>query len=292
MGGGSWTTCSYRAYSTSVGRDVDMSTGEISTHYASAQDMYVSKRLSPALDPKNVMRECCDSKEHPETFPVILALDVTGSMGDSAMEVAKRLNTLMTGLYGKVKDIEFSIMAIGDLAYDSAPIQISQFESDVRIAENLDKIYFEAGGGSNPFESYTAAWYMALNHCKFDCMKRGVKPLVITLGDEIINPYLPEKALARATGDGVQKGSTETSSLYEQTSQKFELYHVVVDHGYRGDAYFDGCADSFAKVIGNSHVFKCKVDQVIDTLGGVIRKVAAGGQKACIAKVVDGMIEW
>lgn len=34
---------------------------------------------------------------------------------------------------------------------------MSQFESDVRIAEVLDKIYMEHGGRGNAYESYTAA---------------------------------------------------------------------------------------------------------------------------------------
>ena len=64
-------------------------------------------------------------------------------------------------------------MGIGDLAYDYAPIQASQFESDIRIAEQLDKIYFEGGGGGNNFESYTAAWYFGVHNCKLDCWNRG-----------------------------------------------------------------------------------------------------------------------
>lgn len=103
--------------------------------------------LNAALDPKNVIRECRDSDEHPNTIPVILALDVTGSMGDAAVAVAKKLNVIMTRLFENIKDVEFMIMGIGDLAYDSTPIQASQFESDIRIAEQLDKLYFEYGGG-------------------------------------------------------------------------------------------------------------------------------------------------
>ena len=66
----------------------------------------------------------------------------------------------MTKLYEDITDVEFMIMGIGDLAYDNSPIQISQFESDIRIAEQLDKLWFENGGGGNDYESYTAAWYM------------------------------------------------------------------------------------------------------------------------------------
>ena len=98
--------------------------GTISGDYR-AQEMCTQRRIEPELDPKNAIRECCDSEEHPNTRPVILALDVTGSMGGASVKVAKELNVIMTELYGKVKDVEFLIMWIGDLAYDRAPIQAS-----------------------------------------------------------------------------------------------------------------------------------------------------------------------
>lgn len=161
MGSGSWDTKSFVSYSTARGYDTD-SRGVVTGSYSN-QEMFKAKNIDAALDPKGVIRECCDNEEHPNTLPVILALDVTGSMGQTAVEIAKRLNEIMTKLYGQIKDVEFMIMGIGDLAYDTYPIQASQFESDIRIAEQLDKIYFEFGGGGNWFESYTAAWYFRIS---------------------------------------------------------------------------------------------------------------------------------
>ena len=120
MGCGSWTRDSYVNYSTTKGMSVSMD-GMISGSYSN-QDMFKAKNIDSALDPKNVIRECCDTEEHPNTIPVILALDVTGSMGQAAVEVAKKLNVIMTKLYEKVTDVEFLIMGIGDLACDSCPI--------------------------------------------------------------------------------------------------------------------------------------------------------------------------
>jgi len=266
MGGGSWTTSSYNAYTTSVR---GLSADEFVNTTYNAYQLYTSRGLAPELDPKNVIRECCDSEEHPNTMPVILALDVTGSMGDASVKVAKKLNEIMTQLYEdtSVQDIEFCIMGIGDLAYDDAPIQISQFESDVRIAEQLDKIYFEAGGGGNSFESYTSAWYMGTRHCKLDCWNRGKKGIIITLGDEGPNPYLPSLRLSKATGDSLQ-ADIETSELYKETIEKYDIYHISVndhsssydyhqstfniDNRWRellGDNYFVSSLDSLASTI-------------------------------------------
>ena len=225
MGGGTWTRDKFATYSTSIGRSVD-SKGAISGNYR-AQEMFKQRRIAPELDPKNVIRECCDSEEHPNTKPVILALDVTGSMGGASVKVAKELNVIMTELYGKVKDVEFLIMGIGDLAYDSAPIQASQFESDIRIAEQLDKIYFEGGGGGNSYESYTAAWYFGLNHCKLDCWNRGKKGIIITIGDEPLNPYLPMSPLGLSTGNKIQD-DVETDELYKEVIQKYTIIPIAI----------------------------------------------------------------
>lgn len=228
MGNGTWTTSSYSAYTTSS-RGLSADEFAVSNDFT-AQTMYTARRLASELNPKNVMRECCDSDEHPYTLPVILALDVTGSMGGAAMKVAQKLNEIMTNLYNdeSIKDIEFCVMGIGDLAYDDAPVQISQFESDIRIAEQLDKVYFEAGGGGNKYESYSAAWYMGLLHCSLDCWDRGRKGIIITMGDELPNPYLPKERLASVTGDKLQD-DIETTELLKEVKEKYDVYHIAVN---------------------------------------------------------------
>lgn len=224
MGGGSWTRSAFRSYSIKSNRDVD------SDGYSSTQNMFTKHYLDESLDIKDKIRECCDTDEHPNTIPVILALDVTGSMGDACKRVAQSLNVIMTDLYSKFKDIEFMVMAIGDLAYDSAPIQASQFESDIRIAEHTDKVWFEAGGGGNQFESYTAAWFVGVNCCKLDCWQRGRKGIIITLGDEPLNPYLPWKELKETIGGQFNfDRDILTNDLYNQVSELYDVYHIAVD---------------------------------------------------------------
>lgn len=228
MGSGAWTARSFADYTVAT---KNMSVDDFaSTATLNATQVYKSYTLDKALNPFGITRECCDSEEHPNTLPVILALDVTGSMGKAAVKVAQKLGEIMTDLYSddEVKDVEFCVMGIGDLAYDNAPIQMSQFESDIRIAEQLDKIYFEGGGGGNLYESYTAAWYMGVNHCKLDCWDRGQKGIIITLGDEAPNPFLPASPLNDATGDHVQPGTIETTDLKEEASKKFNLYHISI----------------------------------------------------------------
>lgn len=270
MGGGVWTHDAFRSYSLNTGKAINKD-GTLDRAYK-AQDIFKKRSLAPELDPYNVKRECRDSEEHPNTIPVILALDVTGSMGDAAAECAKKLNEIMTQLYSKVADVEFMIMAIGDLAYDCAPIQISQFESDIRIAEQLDKVYFEAGGGGNKYESYTAAWYMGLYHTDLDCWERGKKGIIITLGDEGLNPYLPKAKLQEATGDKIQ-GDIETSDLYEEVKQKFGIYHLAVNDKQTSYEFHKGLIkETWGKLLDGQHFMTVTIDgltqAIIDIVSG------------------------
>lgn len=276
MGGGSWTKDAFVTYATTTCRKVTVD-GNLDDRY-NAQDLYRAARLAPELNPHGVIRECRDSDEHPETKPVILALDVTGSMGDSAAEVAKKLNEIMTSLYDQVKDVEFLIMGIGDLAYDAAPIQASQFESDIRIAEQLDKIYFEGGGGGNSFESYTAAWYFGLRHTDLDCWKRGKKGVIITMGDEPMNPYLPGRRLAEVTGDTVQ-GDIETNSLYDETIEKFDIYHLAVNDDHNSYRYYASqIKSSFGKYLDDDHFNVVTLNNIASAIVDIVDSSFSGDE--------------
>lgn len=237
MGTGTWTNQAFVNYSTAKGMSVDASTGSITGNYL-AQEMFKQRHIAPELDPYNVMRECCDNEEHPNTVPVVICLDTTGSMGYVGVEVAKKLNVIITELYERYMDIEIMVMGIGDLAYDRAPVQISQFESDIRIAEQLDKVFMERGGGGNGYESYSAAWYFGLKHCKLDCWNRGKKGIIITTGDEPLNPYLPARHLNTISGD-TNEADVETNVLYNAASEKYDIYHIAINDPGTSYSYYE-----------------------------------------------------
>lgn len=289
MGSGRWSRDSFNDYSARAGRAVSAN-GSIMGDY-SAQEMFKSRQLAKALNPYGVIRECCDSEEHPQTVPVILALDVTGSMGSAAVEVAKRLNNVMTKLYDTTKDVEFMIMGIGDLAYDRAPIQASQFESDIRIAEQLDQIYFEGGGGGNGFESYSAAWYFALNNTRLDCHARGRKGLIITMGDEPLNPYLPRKPLEACLGAGNEK-DIETRELYTDVTEKFDVYHLaVIDPRSSGARYEDKIISSFGELLDRDHLKKVNLNNITPTIIEIVTAFA-NSDPTIAADPINKAISW
>lgn len=266
MGGGAWTTRAYSSYM----NDVKKVSNVDSLNSGSVNQFYTARHIDPALDPKGVkIRECRDSEEHPNTIPVILGVDVTGSMGSACAAVARQLDKIITGLYEDVKDVEFMVMGIGDFAYDRAPLQVSQFESDVRICDQLGKIWFERGGGGNAFESYTAAWYFAQNHTDLDCWKRGKKGIIITMGDEPLNPYLPGRVFNRVFGYDSQ--DIDTIELYKQVTEKFDVYHIIItDPESSGWRYLEHDKKTWGELLDGQHLFDKKSDELPEVIHDIV----------------------
>ena len=288
MGYGTWSPSEFKSYSYSAGRSV-LDDGSLDIKTSSAAQVYKQRGLNSMLNPYGVTRLCADSEEHPNTVPVILALDVTGSMGQTAVEVAAELNKIMTRLYEEVNDVEFMIMGIGDFAYDDAALQVSQFESDIRIAEQLDKLWFEFGGGGNTYESYTAAWAFANTQVNLDCWKRGKKGIIITMGDEELNPYIPPNAYNTYVGQQYSDTELNTSQLYDAVKDRFDIYHINVHHRTRGN---EENIATFRAVIGGDHVYDVPVNGVAQTIVDIIENAAGSNSRGSAPAVEFGEVTW
>lgn len=223
MGGGSWTSHDWDTYSkkTISGK--------------SAASIYSSRTTKKEFDPLNVkVRESRDSADHPQSNAIILGLDVTGSMSDILEQVAKKLNVLVSEILDRrpVTDPQIMFNAIGDAMCDSFPFQATQFESDIRIAEQLTQLYFERGGGGNMFESYLLAWYFAANHTDIDCYnKRSQKGFLFTMGDDCFPTKLTKREIKEIFGDDISE-DISTEALLAQVNRKYEVFHLILDrHG-------------------------------------------------------------
>ena len=143
------------------------------------EQIFKNSNIFESFDPSRIaIRESRDSEQNPESTPIIIGLDVTGSMGIIAEVMAKEgLGTLVKGILDRepVVDPHILIMGIGDQT-DRAPLQATQFESDIRIAEQLSNIWLEGAGGGNGSEAYDLPWYFAAHKTSIDSFeKRGKK---------------------------------------------------------------------------------------------------------------------
>lgn len=194
-------------------------------------EVFKNRQINPKMDPYYIgTRECFDSEDHPNTTPIVVGLDVTGSMGYLAVEIATRaLNELIMKLYstGAVEDPALMCAAYGDFS-DQSPLQVTQFESDIRIAEQLLEIYFENGGYGQVVP--TCLWDFLSRHTNIDAInKRGKKGYVFTIGDaaEIRKDKVAE-TIQRVVKDTLDSNTTREDVLSE-VEKKFNVFHLVVD---------------------------------------------------------------
>lgn len=221
MGGGSYGYAVRRAinsqqYSDSVSRE----------------EVFRQTKMSEDMNIRDKIRECKDSEEHPDSFPIIIALDVTGSMGyipDNLIRTGLP-DIMQKILESGVKDPQVCFIAIGDQYTDRAPIQVGQFESSDDLMDRwLKTVWLEGCGGGNGGESYQFAWYFARYHTSCDWISKGNKGVLITIGDDAVHKSIINREIKKFFGE---EGETvSTKDLLSITQEQWDVYHITVsDH--------------------------------------------------------------
>jgi hypothetical protein len=202
---------------------------------------------------KNMMRESCDDATCPESTAIIVGLDETGSMHIIPdYMVREGLPTLFQEIYNRkpITDPHIAFLGIGDAEVDFSPIQISQFEAGMRIADQLTDLWLEGNGGGNNYEGYTMAWYVAAMHTKIDCfLKRGKKGYLFTVGDEEPNPILRREDIKRHLGVGPETDMT-AQQLLDAASRMYHVFHVIVEQGHYAARRLDRVVNGWSELLG------------------------------------------
>lgn len=240
MGYGSFDPSAYRTYSDSA-------------KTKTTDQVYTSQRMHKDLNPYGVYRESRDSADNPNSTPLIVALDVTGSMGKIADNIAKTgLGTLFEGILDRkpISDPHLMFMGLGDANFDKAPLQVSQFEADNRIVQQLTQIYLEGGGGYNNFESYNLPWYFAAEHTIHDSYeKRAKRGYLFTVGDEEAPKDLTKDQIQTFIGDTLERVPSSTEML-ENVQRTYDVFHVVIKQGSHARCYGDRVMASWSDLLG------------------------------------------
>lgn len=220
MGGTRFDAKDYASYSTAT------------AHRTAAS--FTAKSAPKHMDPKMItVRESVKSDLNPHPTPVIVGLDVTGSM-DRVVEACRRgLGTLFEEIIKRdpVSDPHVLAMAIGDMDYDHYPVQATQFEADpVTIGKQIEELCVERGGGGNDHESYLGPLYFALMRTKCDAFKEGRKGFIFTVGDELPQTLLTANEIEKWFGDQPKQDYT-AEQLLAAVERNWHVFHVVVEEG-------------------------------------------------------------
>jgi hypothetical protein len=250
MGYGRWSDKEFTSYATRTAYTTK-----------SINEVFTCTKLHASLDPsKIVVRESCDSDANPNSTPIIFGLDVTGSMGSYAHQIATtELPKLMRGIHeqGVVSDPHIMFMGVGDVFSDQAPLQVSQFEAGAEvIVESLRNIYIEGNGGGNNSESYDLPWYFAANFTKVDCVKRGQRGMIFTFGDELCpSQPLTAEVVKRVFGTKDLPSYASTEALLADVEKNWQVFHVIIEQGsYCRRQGADRVAGSWRKLMGNNAI--------------------------------------
>ncbi len=275
MGSGTFNAGAYRAFSaTTAGKATD--------------DIYAARSIHKNLNPKGVkIRESRDSADNPNSTPIIVAIDVTGSMGIIADVIAREgLGTLFTEILDRkpITDPHLMFMAVGDANCDVAPLQVSQFEADNRIVEQLTQIYIEHGGGGNNFESYNLPWFFAAAHTEHDSIiKRGKRGYLFTIGDEEAPQALTPDQIKQFIGDDLERKMSSEEMLAE-AQRKYDVFHIIIMEGSHAKSHPDRVFDSWKSVLGQHVIRLADHKKLAETIVSTIEVVEGRDAKAVTAK--------
>lgn len=263
MGSGSFDTSVYdaaRKYRKATGTadfgyDDDYRKGKVHTVHAD-------------LDPKGVtFRESRDSDEHPNSLPIVVMFDVTGSMGG----VPALLQAKFTQLFGLIlrkgytEDPHIMFGAVGDATCDSFPLQVGQFESDNRMDEQLRNIILEGGGGGQKTESYELASYFVARHTVTDAWeKRGKRGYFFMTGDEMYYPSVKRREVMEVLGENIE-ADISTAALFDELKQKWDVYVIQPGAGssYIGDPVLE---KAWRDLLGQNYIKVSDPDAVAETI--------------------------
>lgn len=256
-----------------------------------AHEIFNARQMNPAFDPARiVLRESCDSAENPASTAIILASDVTGSMGRIAeVMIRSGLDTTMREIYARkpVSDPHVMVMAVGDAECDRAPLQATQFEADIRLAEQLAGLWIESGGGGNGGESYHLPWYFAATRTRTDCFaRRGRKGYLFTIGDEPILGGITPPNLRRVFGDEVRRGLSSIE-LLAMAQQSYEVFHILLTNVGYATSRLDEVLATWQPLLGE-RVIRCDDHERIAEVIVSAIQVAEGADWTSVAQSWSG----
>jgi hypothetical protein len=246
------------------------------------EQIFEQRTIHNEMSPHGItVRESRDSDESPNSTAIIIALDVTGSMGNVPHQLVKNgLPHIMESIIeAGIQNPQVLFLAIGDHTCDEAPLQVGQFEQNDELLDNwLTQVYLEGHGGRNDGESYMLAWYFAAQHTSIDCFeKRGKKGFLFTIGDEPVLSSIGSRDLDRLMGDTSKSGEYQVANirsdfLLEQAQKEYHCFHLHIQE--TGSGRRQRVQDEWAQRMSDNMLPVQRHTDVASTIASAILKSA------------------
>nr|WP_250808105.1 hypothetical protein [Neorhizobium tomejilense] len=258
------------------------------THTAgrSRTQVFSSSSMKDAYNPALIsVRESRDSAANPNSSNILLGCDVTGSMGFIAEQLIREdMIKIAEGIYDRkpLPDPHIGVLAIGDAYSDRAPLQATQFEASIVLADQMRELWLEGNGGGNGGESYSLAHLFAATKTVADSFeKRGNKGVLITIGDEPVHREIEGSDLQRIMGAQFSKTMTKQQCV-DLASATYEVFHIVLaNEGYARHGLRD-VVKSWEEILPQRVIQLTDVSKLSETVVSILQ-VINGERKEDIA---------
>jgi hypothetical protein len=164
--------------------------------------------------------------------PLIVAVDVTGSMASWPFEIFDRLPLLYNTLSQYREDLEISFVAIGDAGCDQWPLQVTTFAGGYDLEQLLGSLYGEGGGGDAP-ESYGLFAHWVNTHVQVPNVIET--PFMIVFGDAPMHPTVPKGQISHYLGDKVKR-DVDSIAAWQELCRNWNMWFLRRPTGRPGDA--------------------------------------------------------
>lgn len=175
-----------------------------------------------------------DPRKHIRTDspnPLIIAVDVTGSMASWPFEIFDRLPLLYNTLSQYREDLTICFAAIGDAGCDRWPLQVTTFAGGYDLEQLLGALYGEGGGGDAP-ESYGLFAHWVNTHVEAPAASEP--PFLILFGDAPMHPTTPRGQIASYLADK-NGGDIDSIKAWQQLCRTWNVWFLRRPTGRPGD---------------------------------------------------------
>jgi len=209
-----------------------------------------------------------DPSKHVSTqspHPLIIAVDVTGSMSHWPFEIFDRLPLLYNTLSQYQENLEICFVAIGDAGCDKWPLQVTSFASGYDLEQLLGSLYGEGGGGDAP-ESYGLFAHWVNTHVTVPNTQE--KPFLIVFGDAPMHPTVPKAQIEYYLGDKTRR-DVDALKAWQQLGENWNAWFMRRPTGKPGDRV----DQQWAKAVGEQKIFYIRDEQrAVDYAMGLIAR--------------------